>query len=209
MRIYMRRLVVLLGVIGVSAIATAPAQAGTLSDTATSCQNRTLERPFTRWLDPLKYVLAPNGGFESGTKQWTITGGAYVVSGNESWRVHSSTDSRSLYLPSGSSATTRAVCVETLDLVARFFALNRGGLLSLLKVDAVFETPLGETVVVPAGVVAGSGKWQPTLPMLAVGNLTSVLNANGEAAVAFRFTPIGLGARWQIDDVYVDPLKNG
>ena len=45
--------------------------------------------------------------------------------------------------------------------------------------------------------------------MLAVGNLTSVLNANGEAAVAFRFTPIGLGARWQIDDVYVDPLKNG
>jgi hypothetical protein len=25
--------------------------------------------------------------------------------------------------------------------------------------------------------------------------------------VAFRFTPIGLGAKWQIDDLYVDPLK--
>jgi hypothetical protein len=26
--------------------------------------------------------------------------------------------------------------------------------------------------------------------------------------VAFRFKPIGLGAKWQIDDVYVDPFRN-
>jgi hypothetical protein len=24
-------------------------------------------------------------------------------------------------------------------------------------------------------------------------------------AVAFKFTPVGLGGSWQIDDVYVDP----
>jgi hypothetical protein len=27
-------------------------------------------------------------------------------------------------------------------------------------------------------------------------------------AVAFRFKPMGLGAKWQIDDVFVDPFRN-
>jgi hypothetical protein len=27
--------------------------------------------------------------------------------------------------------------------------------------------------------------------------------------VRFRFTPVGLGAAWQIDDVYVDPFRAG
>ena len=209
MRLGLRRTAVVVGVVFATAVGAGPAPAGTLSDSATSCADRTLERPFLRWLDPLKYVLASNGNFESGASQWKLTGGAYVVSGNEPWRVHSPTDTHSLYLPAGSSATTRAVCVETLDLVARFFALDRGGLLSFLKVEALFETPLGGTTVVPASVVAGSGRWEPSLPSLAVGNLVSVLSAEGEAAVAFRFTPVGVGARWQIDDVYVDPLKNG
>ncbi len=36
----------------------------------------------------------------------------------------------------------------------------------------------------------------------------SVLGEDGELAGAFRFKPIGLGAKWQIDDVYVDPFRN-
>jgi hypothetical protein len=36
-------------------------------------------------------------------------------------------------------------------------------------------------------------------------NLTSIL---GTKAVAFRFTPVGTGAAYQIDDVYLDPWKS-
>ena len=32
---------------------------------------------------------------------------------------------------------------------------------------------------------------------------------DGRVTVSFRFQPIGLGAKWQIDDLYVDPLKMG
>ena len=45
----------------------------------------------------------------------------------------------------------------------------------------------------------------PSLPTLVTANLFGVLNG-GQAAVAFRFAPIGLGAKWRIDDVYVDPM---
>ena len=39
-------------------------------------------------------------------------------------------------------------------------------------------------------------------------NATALLNG-GKENVKFRFRPAGLGAKWQIDDVYVDPLKMG
>ena len=38
--------------------------------------------------------------------------------------------------------------------------------------------------------------------------LHGLLN-DGRVTVSFRFQPIGLGAKWQIDDLYVDPLKMG
>jgi hypothetical protein len=50
-------------------------------------------------------------------------GGATVVSGNESFNL-SGPGSHSLYLPSGSSATSPAMCVETLDVFARYVAKN-------------------------------------------------------------------------------------
>jgi hypothetical protein len=39
---------------------------------------------------------------------------------------------------------------------------------------------------------------------LLLGNVTSLL---GTKAVAFRFTPLGSGAAFQIDDVHLDPWK--
>jgi len=51
---------------------------------------------------------------------------------------------------------------------------------------------------------AGS-TWQPS-PRLALllSNVTSLL---GTKAVAFKFTPVGAGAAFQVDDVYLDPWK--
>ena len=59
-----------------------------------------------------------------------------------------------------------------------------------------------------AGVHTGGSKWHPSLPGLVLADLLTLLDKNGELAVAFRFRPVGLGAKWQIDDVYVDPFRN-
>ena len=32
-------------------------------------------------------------------------------------------------------------------------------------------------------------------------------SSTSQATVAFRFTPMGTGARWQVDDLYVDPYR--
>ena len=63
-------------------------------------------------------------------------------------------------------------------------------------------------LVLPAGVHTGGTSWHPSLPGLVLADFLSVLGEDGELAVAFRFKPIGLGAAWQIDDVYVDPFRN-
>lgn len=190
--------------VAAAAFSTAPAGAAL----AGGCPERDMSRPFLRWLDPIAYTLVPNGGFESGASGWQLRGGATVVAGNEAFNL-SGAGKSSLYLPSGSSATSPQVCVETLDVFARFVAKNRGTiLLSSLKVDAIVRDGEGHTFVLPAGVNTGGSSWQPSLPAVALLNVLGAVN-DGNVTVSLRFTPIGLGAKWQIDDVYVDPLKMG
>jgi hypothetical protein len=189
---------------------TAPAHAGSFADSAASCEGRTAETPFKRWLDPMRYVLAPNGNLERGSAGWTLTGGARVVEGNETFYVGGARDSHSLYLPTGSSATTRPLCVQLLHPTVRYFAKNRATpVLSSLLVEALVENPLtGGVLVLPVGVHTGGKSWHPSLPGLVLADVLSPLGEDAELAVAFRFKPIGLGATWQIDDVYVDPFRN-
>jgi hypothetical protein len=188
----------------------APAHAGSFGDSAAPCEGRTVEQPFLRWLDPMRYVLAPNGDFERGSAEWTLTGGAKVVAGNETFYVGGAGDSRSLYLPAGSSATTHPLCVQLLHPTFRYFAKNRATpLLSSLRVEALVENPLtGGILVLPAGLHTGGKSWHPSLPGVVLADFLSALGQDGELAVAFRFKPLGLGAAWQIDDVYVDPFRN-
>jgi hypothetical protein len=190
--------------VGMATAAAAPAGAALLGN----CPDRPMSKPFLRWLDPLSYTLAQNGGFESGSAGWQLRGGAAVVSGNESFNL-SGAGRYSLYLPSGSSATSPATCVETPDVVSRYMAKNKGIIaLSSLKVDAIVRDSAGHTFTLPAGVNTGGSSWAPSLPSVALLNTLALLS-HGEVTVSFRFTPIGLGAKWQIDDLYVDPLKMG
>ena len=191
-------------IIGLATAAAAPAGAAVLN----GCPDKDMSRPFQRWLDPITYTLAPDGGFEAGARGWQLRGGAEVVDGNESFRLSGPGDS-SLYLPSGSSATSPAMCVETLDVFARYVAKNKGLIaLSSLKVDAIVKDSAGNTFTLAAGVNTGGSSWAPSLPSIALLNLLGLLN-DGRVTVSFRFQPVGLGARWQIDDLYVDPLKMG
>lgn len=193
----------------VAALAAKPAQAG--EPTLLGCGYEPTQ-PFLRFLDPLPYVLAPDGGFEGGAAGWKLSGGARVVSGNEPWQLGGPGDSKSLLLPSGSSATSPPMCVGLVLPVVRLFTLG-GSLLSTLKVEAVWRDAGGaqRSLVLLPGVLPTSS-WAPTLPMLQLGGVLDALSLDGlTTEMSFRFTPRGglFGSgTWRIDDVYVDPWKN-
>lgn len=187
-------------------VAAPSAQAGPLVASAGDCDAQELSQPFMPWADPAYYTLAPDGGFEDGGGSWNLDGGAAVVSGNESHHVRDAGDSKSLKLPSGSSATSAVMCVGLEHPTLRLFARNTGSPLSTLRVEVHFEDALGEVHSLPIGVVAGTGSWQPSLPMVLGVNLLPLLPGE-RTPVAFEFTPQGAGGNWRIDDVYVDPYR--
>jgi hypothetical protein len=182
----------------------APANAGILTASATDCGDESLSQPFARFGDKAQYKVVPGGSFEGSLTNWTLTGGAKVVTGNEPWKVGGSTHSKSLTLPVGSSVVTAPTCVGIHEPTLRIFAKKNSGLLSTLAVSVYVKTSLGLVVPVPVGVIAGNGKWNPSPTMLIVANLLPLL-PNDRTPVAFQFTPL-LGS-WQIDDIYVDPYR--
>ncbi len=187
-------------VVATCAFAT-PAHAGILTKSATDCDDSALTQPFARYGDRASYKSV--GTFEAGTAGWVLTGGAKVVSGNESAHVNAAGDAHSLLLPSGSSATTPEVCVGLDEPTLRFFTRKNSGLLSTMAVTVHVQTSLGIWLELPIGVDLG-GSWHPSLPMLVVANLLPLLPPD-RTAVKFTFRPL-LGGSWQVDDVYVDPM---
>jgi hypothetical protein len=181
------------------------ANAGLLVKSATNCTSPAAEKPFTKWHDNSSYVLAPQGSFESGASDWSLSG-ASVDSGNESYNVGGA-GSHSLKIKPGGSALTRTICVGLDRPTLRFFSRSSGGLLGLstMAVSVRVETSLGLVVELPIGVALPSGKWQPSLPMPILANLLPLLPGQ-MTPVQFRFTPL-LGGTYWIDDVYVDPRQ--
>jgi hypothetical protein len=188
---------------------TAPtANAGLLVSTASDCDAQQLSKPFAPWADFANYTPVDGGSFEAGTPVWSLTGGAKVVSGNESFSVRSKSDSRSLSLPQGSTATSRSICVGLGEPTLRWFQRQSGGLLgsltSAMTVEVLFESSLGQTLALPIGVGALNSGWAPSLPAVVTANLLPLLPGE-KTAVAFRFR--ALTGNWAIDDVYVDPYS--
>jgi hypothetical protein len=142
------------------------------------------------------YVPAPDGGLEGGGEEWTLSGGATVVDGNQPYFA----GERSLALPGGSAATTAPMCIGIEHPTIRMFARNTGSPLSTLGVSVVFRDPLGAWQALPVGAVAAGSQWAPTAVMPVVANLLS-------DRAAFRFTPLDDRGEWTIDDVYVDPYN--
>lgn len=200
----MKRIALL--VLTAAAIAAVPAsaQAGVVVKSATDCDAQPLSKPFTPWLDYASYTPAPGGSFESGDTPWSLSGGATVVTGNESFHVHGTGDARSLRLPSGSSATSQTMCVGIDHPTLRLFSKSSGtGLLSLLRVDVLIQDNLGLISSLPVGVVLPSAQWSLSLPQVVLASLLPLLPGD-QTPVAFRLTPMGSGT-WNVDDIYVDP----
>jgi hypothetical protein len=197
----------LAGLVAISVLAAGSAAAASVDHVLVPC-SQDLTQPFLPWLDPLSYAIAPNGGLESGLAGWSSSGGARVVSGNESYVVHGAGDAYALSLPPSASATTPPICISTLTPTTRFFVRNTGAPLSTLRVDVLYTTALGIRASAPVGLLAGSPSWQPTLQLPLLANVLGLpLLTGGSAQVSLRFTPLGSGGSWQLDDVYVDPYK--
>jgi hypothetical protein len=182
----------------------APANAGILTAPAKDCGDESLSQPFAGFGDQARYKLVQGGSFEGSLQDWTLMGGAKVVSGNEPWKVGGASHGKSMVLPAGSSVITPPACVGLNEPTLRFFAKKNSGLLTTLAVSVYVKTSLGLVVPVPVGVVLANGQWKATPKMLIVANLLPLLPGD-RTPVAFQFTPL-LGS-WQIDDVYVDPMK--
>jgi hypothetical protein len=202
------RLFLLIALVSVGGLfAVSSAHAGLLVQTVGQCDDQPTSKVFLRWLDPLNYAVVSGGTFESAAEGWAGSGGAGVVGGNESYYVVGRDDVRSLSLPPGSSATSPSTCVGLDRPVLRFFARNTGSPLSTLRVDVLFEDASGTVRSLPAAVVVAGKNWSPSLPVPVLANLLPLLPGEG-TPVAFRFTPLGAGGRWAIDDVHVDPRRS-
>lgn len=199
-----RRRVHAVGILGVlvsvamASSGVADAQAALISTSA--CQQATLSQPFAKWGDSSNYELLSGADFEGSIQGWSLSAGAQRVVGSEPYGATGSVGSYSLQLPAGSSAQSPYTCVDAAYPTFRFFAHN-DSLLATVVVQLVYRTPLG-TVSLPLGVVALSGRWQPTLPMLTGSAVTGLLSG-GTAEVAVRFTAVA--GTSQVDDVFIDP----
>ncbi len=155
---------------------------------------------FAQFGDPHFYVFGANGGLEYGSFGWSLSGGSAVVSGNESYFLHSPLDSHSLSIPAGGSATTPPMCMATSSSVLRFFLRGSGS----LRVQVVERNLLGLVIgVLDQATVGGSSDWQPSPTIV---NLNSLQGLVGVSSVQLRFT--AMDGSDQVDDVYVDPMAS-
>lgn len=213
-----RRLVVrvVVGALALFPLAVPAAQAGLISgvlpglvspsDTPSTCDTTSSQAFKSVDGDRSNYVLVPGGSFESGATGWKLGRGASVVSGNEPWKVHGANDNRSLYIPSGSYATTPPMCFAPGDWHMRFFAASSSSKYSSLQVRVQVKSLLGVLSILDGGKISTNSTWQPSPRLsLLLTNVTAILATD---SISFQFVPSD-SASWRIDDVYLDPWKDG
>ena len=180
--------------VALGAVLTAAPQAG-----AKECAPGA-KQTFAQFGDANFYTLLPNGGFESGRSLWTTTGSAAVVTGNESFGL-AGTGTSSLRLPPGSSATSPVFCIQSSTPTMRFVQRLSSGGSGTLRLDAVIGgVPLGLGTV-----SASSTSWTPSPIVSLWVAAMAPLAPQGALDIQFRVT--ATAGTWQIDDVYLDPLK--
>jgi hypothetical protein len=194
-RVYAMLALALVAAVAALAGSAAPASAGL----GLACPDAT-SKPFTRWSDYANYAFSPNGGFESGASGWSVSGGS-VVSGNESYYIHGSSDRYSLKLPAGASATSPAMCISLFSGKMRFVAKGDSG--AKVKVQIVYRGLLSSLLgILDGGTYSVNSSWSPSAEVGMLGGQLPLLTSS----VSFRFTAVGGSV--SLDDVYLDPMKS-
>ena len=155
---------------------------------------------FLPWGDWESYYFAPNGGFENGAANWSLSGGAQVVTqDNEPWFL-AGFGSHALSIPTGGSASIN-VCFGLTYPAVRFFAAGSNGD-ARIHVRVVSRSLLGVLSVLDGGTFTAGSKWQPSQK---ISTLFSALGAPlGSKTMQLQFT-VESGTA-QIDDLFVDPF---
>jgi hypothetical protein len=161
-----------------------------------------LEHPFKQWGDSNSYVLTTGGSFEQSSSNWSLSGGARIVEGNEPWYVNSASDHQALYLPAGASALSGCTTAPLIDSMVRFFANNVGSASGGIHVEIVVNG--GKNGVLDGGVVSPSTGWAPTSQI----DVPWAHPLKGAVQLQLRLTAVGTGAAFDVDDAYIDPMKN-
>jgi len=158
----------------------------------------TVVHPFAPWSDTAGYVLTTGASFEQGLAGWTLGSGASVADGNAPNALDAATDSHSLYLPAGSTATSPCTTAPHIVGIVRFFLKNVGASTGKLNIRVLVK---GKTY--EAGTIGAGGNWQPSemLP-------SNAPNYSGAVAYQVQLTPVGTGAAFLVDDVYFDPYAS-
>jgi hypothetical protein len=189
---------------GVMAIAVLAMAAFTGS--AKACSYSGAEQVFSGWGDQRSYVLAPDGGFEAGGSGWSLSRGAKVVEGNESYYLNDSNDSKSLSLPAGSGAASPPVCMAIDTPSFRLMARNTGDPSSRLRVEAVYSL-LGLVRTKVVSDLTASSSWAPTKSVSTVLGLSTLVGTLIPSSIQIRITPLDARGSWQVDDLYIDPFS--
>jgi hypothetical protein len=172
---------------------------------AQACSYSGAKPVFSPWGDQHSYVLAPDGGFESGAAKWSLKNGAAVVAGNESYYINDAADSRSLSLPAGSSALSPPICMSLDTPMFRMVARNAGDPSSRLRVEALYSV-LGLVRTNVVSTVTAGSSWAPAQQMSTVLGLSTIIGTLIPSSIQVRITPLDTKGQWQVDDFHVDPF---
>jgi hypothetical protein len=172
-----------------------------------ACPSQPVTNPFTQWGDTNNYFLVPGGSFEGTTDDvgWNLNN-ASLTSGNEPFNLNSSSDSQSLTIDAGGTATSPFFCVDSTMQGMRFVAqqVDSG---SDLQVVALVKTWRGIRTFPLGDLADGSfASWAPTDSM---DGGAGQLPAGRTIQVALQFSVPGGSGSWQMDDVFVDPYRSG
>lgn len=165
-----------------------------------ACPPEPTTTPFRLYLDPAPYFIAPGGDFEASPPSWTLTGGAVL---QPKARINDFGGAQVLRLPMLATATSPPVCVDASRTKLRF-DVKAAWLLTRLQVAAVL--PGGHAV--PLGghtAVLDTLLWGLTAPI----PLSSRLGIDGDEQLTVRLRITALSGLWMVDDVAVDPYRNG
>jgi hypothetical protein len=173
-----------------------------LSASASGCPSQAATQPFKRWNDANSYWLSPGGDFESANSGWTLTLGAVRMPGSEPYAVTGKLGSYSLALPSAAVAQTPYMCLTAADRSFRFF-LKSEAKSSIVTVQVVYKSLLGNLLFGSSAKVAANATWQPSAILRTGTALASAISPEGTVQLALRFTASSGSSR--IDDVYIDP----
>ena len=197
-----------LGLLACTGTASA-AGAETTTESRATCVAPLIEQPFAAFKDNRDYVLAPGGAFEDGSLDgWSLDGGAGVTAGNEPFNLRGISDSSSLALPAGASATSPTMCVDLDWPTMRFVASQAGEKDAELEVEVLYpEAEEKHASWHGAKKLKAKRKdgWH------ASDDVKLSPNRGGKFAggrpVALRFTNNSDHGSWQIDNVYIDPKR--